>query len=121
MRITPHDIRHQQFSSKMLKGYDPHEVDAFLDDVAEDYESVLKETALLREQMAAIEERSRGVAEREKSLQETLVTTQRLAEEMKADRKSTRLNSSHLVISYAVFCLKKKKKRPRKNALTNKD
>src|SRR5256885_15170829 len=28
-----------------------------------------------------------------------------------ADRKSTRLNSSHLVISYAVFCLKKKKKR----------
>src|SRR2546426_7603459 len=29
------------------------------------------------------------------------------------DRKSTRLNSSHLVISYAVFCLKKKKKRVR--------
>src|ERR1039457_6231198 len=27
------------------------------------------------------------------------------------DRKSTRLNSSHLVISYAVFCLKKKKKK----------
>jgi cell division initiation protein len=84
MRITPHDIRQQQFTSKMLKGYDPQEVDAFLDDVAEDYESVLKETALLREQMTAIEERSRGVAEREKSLQETLVTTQRLAEEMKA-------------------------------------
>src|SRR5256885_7945118 len=30
-----------------------------------------------------------------------------------ADRKSTRLNSSHLVISYAVFCLKKKKQTPR--------
>src|SRR5256885_2575557 len=29
------------------------------------------------------------------------------------DRKSTRLNSSHLVISYAVFCLKKKKAHPR--------
>src|SRR5215204_5734425 len=28
----------------------------------------------------------------------------------RADRKSTRLNSSHTVISYAVFCLKKKKK-----------
>src|SRR5258705_9148618 len=28
------------------------------------------------------------------------------------DRKSTRLNSSHLGISYAVFCLKKKKKKP---------
>src|SRR5258708_13242294 len=29
------------------------------------------------------------------------------------DRKSTRLNSSHQIISYAVFCLKKKKKNPR--------
>ena len=87
MRITPHDIRQQQFSSKVFKGYDPQEVDAFLDDVAEDYESVLKEAALLKEQMAAIEERSRGVSEREKSLQETLVTTQRLAEEMKASAR----------------------------------
>src|SRR2546426_10183210 len=33
------------------------------------------------------------------------------------DRKSTRLNSSHLVISYAVFCLKKKKKK--KNTLSS--
>src|SRR2546426_6656753 len=31
------------------------------------------------------------------------------------DRKSTRLNSSHLVISYAVFCLKKKKKKNERN------
>src|SRR5688500_19159267 len=30
---------------------------------------------------------------------------------VEGDRKSTRLNSSHLVISYAVFCLKKKKNR----------
>src|SRR5688500_19573117 len=33
------------------------------------------------------------------------------ARELKLDRKSTRLNSSHLVISYAVFCLKKKTNR----------
>ena len=31
-----------------------------------------------------------------------------------ADRKSTRLNSSHTVISYAVFCLKKKNKNKKK-------
>src|SRR5690349_2608906 len=36
-----------------------------------------------------------------------LVTVQRLVQQ---DRKSTRLNSSHVEISYAVFCLKKKKK-----------
>src|SRR6266571_4737557 len=33
--------------------------------------------------------------------------------ERQRDRKSTRLNSSHMSISYAVFCLKKKNKRPR--------
>src|SRR5688500_19753301 len=35
------------------------------------------------------------------------------------DRKSTRLNSSHLVISYAVFCLKKKTKHLEKSATQN--
>src|SRR3712207_6892526 len=36
-----------------------------------------------------------------------------------ADRKSTRLNSSHANISYAVFCLKKKKKKKKKSKTTN--
>src|SRR5690242_21619748 len=36
-----------------------------------------------------------------------------------ADRKSTRLNSSHMSISYAVFCLKKKKKYKHKEYLDN--
>src|SRR5690349_24246419 len=34
-----------------------------------------------------------------------------LDRQIRTDRKSTRLNSSHVEISYAVFCLKKKKKR----------
>src|SRR2546426_9093481 len=38
---------------------------------------------------------------------------------VRGDRKSTRLNSSHLVISYAVFCLKKKKKNKRMLKSTN--
>src|SRR5438034_11608615 len=36
------------------------------------------------------------------------------------DRKSTRLNSSHTVISYAVFCLKKKKKKKKKHKINMK-
>src|SRR5438552_14019966 len=36
-------------------------------------------------------------------------------EPVEADRKSTRLNSSHQIISYAVFCLKKKKKYKNQN------
>ena len=84
MRITPHDIRQQQFTVRMFRGFDPTEVDAFLEDVADDYEALLKESALLKEQIAAQEERSRGVLEREKNLQEVLVTSQRLVDEMKA-------------------------------------
>src|SRR5258708_28638998 len=38
-----------------------------------------------------------------------LKSSQKGPEEMMEDRKSTRLNSSHQIISYAVFCLKKKK------------
>ena len=87
MRVTPHDIRQQQFSVRVFRGFDPQEVDAFLEDVADDYEALLKEAQLLKEQLAAGEERQRGVVEREKSLQDTLVTTQRLAEEMKAAAK----------------------------------
>src|SRR5690349_22843203 len=39
-----------------------------------------------------------------------LVAPERLVAAVPEDRKSTRLNSSHVEISYAVFCLKKKKK-----------
>ena len=87
MRITPHDIRQQQFTVRMFRGFHPQEVDAFLEDVADDYEALLKENALLKEQIAAQEERSRGVMEREKNLQDVLVTTQRLIDEMKAAAK----------------------------------
>src|SRR5207253_10042723 len=54
--------------------------------------------------------------------QRRVVTRRRLAHEKivedlarrgRGDRKSTRLNSSHVAISYAVFCLKKKKKNQR--------
>lgn len=87
MRITPVDIRQQQFSTRMFRGYDAQEVDAFLEDVAEDYEQLVKENALLKEQLAALEERMRGVEERERTLQEVLVTTQRVTEEMKEGAK----------------------------------
>ena len=84
MRISPNDIRQQQFSVRVFRGFDPQEVDAFLEDVADDYEALLKESQLLREQVAAQEERSRGVGDLERTLQDTLVTTQRLADDVKA-------------------------------------
>src|SRR5947208_12680261 len=43
------------------------------------------------------------------------------AEDDVQDRKSTRLNSSHQIISYAVFCLKKKKKNMHKDTTANQE
>ena len=91
MRITPMDIRQQQFTVKMFRGFDVQEVDTFLEDLAADYEALLKENALLKEQLQALEARTRGLEDRERVLQETLVTTQRVVEEMKegARREAT--------------------------------
>jgi cell division initiation protein len=92
MRVSPADIRQQRFTVR-FRGFDPQEVDALLEDVADDLEALLKENALLKEQLASGEERTRGLVEREKLLQETLVTTHRLAEDMKeAARRDAELH-----------------------------
>src|SRR3989454_9349195 len=51
------------------------------------------------------------------STTEPAMDTSPIADDNTTDRKSTRLNSSHLVISYAVFCLKKKKKKLDNNTI----
>jgi cell division initiation protein len=83
MRITPMDIRQQQFTVKMFRGFDVQEVDTFLEDLADDYETLMRENALLKEQLQSMEERLRGLEDREKVLKETLVTTHKLVEDMK--------------------------------------
>ena len=87
MRITPLDVRQQQFTIRMFRGFDVQEVDAFLQDMAEDYEAALKENAMLKEQLGAHEERARSYAELEKTLQDTLVTCQRMTEDLKANAR----------------------------------
>src|SRR5256885_9741104 len=53
---------------------------------------------------------NRAQLQKTKSARSQSPAVQAIAALVTVDRKSTRLNSSHLVISYAVFCLKKKKK-----------
>src|SRR5690625_3143223 len=52
---------------------------------------------------------SKAIEEKQEVLEQVALNAQ-LEKETIEDRKSTRLNSSHVAISYAVFCLKKKKK-----------
>ncbi len=87
MRMTATDIRQQQFAVRLFRGFDPQEVDAFLEEMADDFDELTRENVLLKEQIVQIEEKSRGVEGREKTLQETLVTTQKIAEEFKENAR----------------------------------
>jgi cell division initiation protein len=85
--MTATDIRQQQFAVRLFRGFDPQEVDAFLEEMADDVDELSRENALLREQLLQLEEKNRGVEGREKTLQETLVTTQKIAEEFKENAR----------------------------------
>src|SRR5207249_11450720 len=66
---------------------------------------------LLREADDAIYNRRNNAVEQERKIRENELNTEVAVQtkQREIDRKSTRLNSSHVSISYAVFCLKKKK------------
>src|SRR5439155_14162062 len=68
---------------------------------------------LLDEPLGALDKQLRLEMEVElKALQERVgITFVCVTHDQEEDRKSTRLNSSHVAISYAVFCLKKKKRK----------
>jgi cell division initiation protein len=85
--MTATDIRQQQFAVRLFRGFDPQEVDAFLEEMADDVDELSRENALLKEQLLQLEEKNRGVEGREKTLQETLVTTQKIAEEFKENAR----------------------------------
>src|SRR6266496_6112371 len=59
--------------------------------------------------------RCRSIPNRSEHARARPRTRRRRGRRSGADRKSTRLNSSHVEISYAVFCLKKKKKKKKKS------
>ena len=82
MNVTPLDLRQQQFRSSM-RGYDRDEVTAFLAEVAADYEAALQEADKMRQEVARLESLVNEHREHERNLRNTLLTAQRLADEIK--------------------------------------
>src|ERR1035441_11001172 len=66
------------------------------------------------QKLLTLEEAVNIALQRNTILQKSVNSIDSYKSNVKADRKSTRLNSSHLGISYAVFCLKKKKNKDNK-------
>lgn len=92
MNVTPLDLRQQKFKSAM-RGYDRGEVDALLTEVADDYEGAIREADRLRQEVARLEDLLAEHRSEEKSLKNTLVSAQRLADEMReaAERDAQRV------------------------------
>ncbi|HUK21101.1 MAG TPA: DivIVA domain-containing protein [Gemmatimonadales bacterium] len=78
--LTPLDIRKQEFR-KRLRGYEPLGVEDFRLRVADELERILRERSVLEERLAALTDQLRSFRERERALNEALVTAQQLREE----------------------------------------
>jgi cell division initiation protein len=82
MRISPLDMRQQRFRTA-LRGYDRTEVVAFLTEAADDYEHALRDIDRMRSDLARMEALLGEHREREANLRNTMLTAQRLADEIK--------------------------------------
>jgi cell division initiation protein len=82
MRIAPLDLRQQRFRTG-LRGFDRTEVVAFLTEAADDYEHALREIDRLRQDLVRQDALLVEHREREANLRNTLLTAQRLADEIK--------------------------------------
>jgi cell division initiation protein len=87
MRISPMDMRQQRFRSAM-RGYDRTEVVAFLTEAADDYEQAMREIDRLRGDLMRTEALLAEHRERENKLRDTLVTAQKVSDDMKDNAQS---------------------------------
>jgi cell division initiation protein len=82
MDLTPLDVRKKKDDlRRTVRGYDPGQVEAFLDLVADRLEAVVQEEVRLKEQVTLLRERLGGFEERERALNEALIAAQELREE----------------------------------------
>ena len=107
MKVTPLDLRQQKFKT-VMRGYDRAEVEAFLNETAEDYEQALREADRLRDELARLQSSLDEHREGERNLRNTLLTAQKLADEIRnnAEAEGKRLvreaeGRSDLMISKA--------------------
>ncbi|HXG87122.1 MAG TPA: DivIVA domain-containing protein [Vicinamibacterales bacterium] len=82
MKVTPLDLRQQRFQT-VMRGYDRGEVNAFLAEAADDYENALRENDRLRQELGKSEAVLNEHRGQEKNLRNTLLTAQKLADEIK--------------------------------------
>ena len=100
MKVTPLDIQQKRFHVA-FRGYERTEVEAFLDVVREEMEGLVREVTELREFHQTYDERMRDYRDREDTLKSTMITTHKLAEDLRENaRKESALMVKDAEIKY---------------------
>ena len=81
--ITPLDIENKKFSKKAINGYNPEEVDDFLDEVIKDYELLFRQSSDNKNKIEELNSKLEHYNKIESTLQNTLVMAQSAADEVK--------------------------------------
>ena len=84
MNVSPLDLRQQRFRSA-FRGFDKVEVSSLLNAAADDYEHALKEADRLKQEVARLDGALKEQREQEHGLKATLLTAQKLADDIKAN------------------------------------
>ncbi len=79
---TPQDIKDRSFSKAVFGGYDMAGVDEFIDKLAEDYEALYKENAILKSKLKVLVEKVEEYRNTEDSMRLALSTAKKMAEDM---------------------------------------
>jgi DivIVA domain-containing protein len=83
--LTPLDVRNKRGDfKKLMRGYDPQEVDVFLEIVAERLEALTRENMALKERTSALQAQVNSQTDREQAVQAALVTAQELRADIRA-------------------------------------
>ena len=92
MNITPQEIRSQEFGKK-FRGYDPDEVKAFLDNLANDLDEIVLENKSLKEKISIVQKMVENYQSMETTMKEMLLAVQKTSEEKKrvAEREAENL------------------------------
>jgi cell division initiation protein len=96
MKLTPLDVQQQQFSLR-FRGYDTLEIETFLDQVAETFESMTGDIEQLKEKIHLLEEENKSFKSKEETFRTMMVSSQETIREMKENAAKT----SDLIIAQA--------------------
>ena len=89
--LKPMDIHNKEFK-KAMRGYDAEEVDEFLDEIIVDFEKLQRELDVLKTQLSNYSENMNSYREKEISLNNTLVSAQRFADQLVKDAETKAAN-----------------------------